>query len=609
MDITKVGTMFLRGTKPNLPSGASIVDGALYFCTDTLEIYEGYTGDGGKALRRYGGLLTAEFVNDQSLGYVAGATTLPTPTTQTEGMVCYATKDNLLVASVGGHWIQLNYGVFVGATDGTDGSIGLVPTPVAGAVKQYLKSNGEWAAVDASEVTLTNYAIPETASEVSTSDTVDVAIGKVVKKMDDITSVGGEPNQNAFSNVTVGETAIEAGSKTDVIKFAAEGDHIEVTADAASKTVKIGHAAQAEGLAGAYGASEATLDWETNRVLNVPTVTVDGAGHITAASTVTYTLPELPEQTDYSVTMSQDGLKYTLTQNGTEIGVIDIPKDMVVQSGSLVTFDADTQVGSETISAGTYIELTIANNDGSKIYINVKDLVDAYTAAQGAAQVQLAISATNEISATIVAGSIGTTELTDKAVSNAKLADMPAHTVKANNTDAEGAPSDVAVADLTLAGFTADATVTGAVAETDNLGIALNKLANMISTGLADAKTQADADYVAKSTFTAEGDILVGTGAGTFEALAKGTANQVLKTTAEGIKWADEQTSTVVVANSADSVENTSVDPITAGEALHINHVENGAVTKSITLRGAENIKVSADANGEITIAQMWGTF
>lgn len=605
VNMTNIETLLLRGLKANLPSGSSIVDGALYFCTDTLEIYEGYTTEGSTlALRRYGGLLTAEYVNDQSVGYVAGATTLPVPTTQTEGMVCYATKDNLLVASVGGQWVQLNYGIFGGATADTAGSVGLVPAPVAGAVKKYLKSNGEWATVDGSEVTLTQYAVPETASEVTTDDTVDVAFGKIVKKMDDIVSAGGEPNQNAFSKVGVGETTIEAGSKTDTVKFAAEGDHIEVTADAESKTVKITHATQAGVTAGEYGASEATLDWESNREINVPAVTVDAAGHVTAVSTVKYALPELPAQTDYTVTMAQDGLKYTLTQNGAEIGVIDIPKDMVVESGALVTFETDTEVNGSTIAAGTYIELTIANKDANKIYINVKDLVDAYTAAQGATQVQLAISATNEISATIVAGSIGTTELADDSVTNAKFANMPAFTVKANNTNAEADPADVAAVDLVLNGFAADETATGDVAATDTLGAALNKLANAI----AAAKDQADLDYVAKKDFTAEGDILVGTGAGAYEALAKGTAGQVLKTTGNGVEWADEQTSTVVVANSATATENTAVDA-EAGEVLYLNHVENGAVTASHVIQGAENIKISADANGAITIAQVWGTF
>ncbi len=108
---------------------------------------------------------------------------------------------------------------------------------------------------------------------------------------------------------------------------------------------------------------------------------------------------------------------YSIKQNGTSIGTIDIPKDMVVSSGKVVT-------NPEGQAEGTYIEITLANATNDKIYINVGTLVDIYIAKANATQIQLAIdSATREISATIVAGSIGTTELADGAVTTAKVAD------------------------------------------------------------------------------------------------------------------------------------------------------------------------------------------
>ena len=106
---------------------------------------------------------------------------------------------------------------------------------------------------------------------------------------------------------------------------------------------------------------------------------------------------------------------YTIKQGTTEVGKIDIPKDLVVTAGEIVV-DPDGQ------TAGTYLKLTIANQ-ASPVFVNVKDLVDAYTAQGSASQVQLAISDTNEISATIVAGSIGTNELADASVNTAKIAD------------------------------------------------------------------------------------------------------------------------------------------------------------------------------------------
>ena len=106
---------------------------------------------------------------------------------------------------------------------------------------------------------------------------------------------------------------------------------------------------------------------------------------------------------------------YTIKQGETEVGKIDIAKDLVVTAGEVV-------VNPDGQSEGTYIKLTIANQE-APVYVNVKDLCDVYTAQASAAQIQLSISDTNEISATIVAGSVGTDELADGAVTTAKIAD------------------------------------------------------------------------------------------------------------------------------------------------------------------------------------------
>lgn len=118
---------------------------------------------------------------------------------------------------------------------------------------------------------------------------------------------------------------------------------------------------------------------------------------------------------------------YTIKQGGKTVGVINIPKDMVVSSGTVET----NPYGQPS---GTYLVLTLANATSDKVYINVGTLVDIYTAAKNAAQVQLSInSATREISATIVAGSITTTELASKCVTGAKLADDAVSTSHISN--------------------------------------------------------------------------------------------------------------------------------------------------------------------------------
>lgn len=142
-------------------------------------------------------------------------------------------------------------------------------------------------------------------------------------------------------------------------------------------------------------------------------------------------------------TVSEGALKsYTVKQGDVVIGVIDIPKDCVVAEGTVVE-DPEGQ------EPGKYIKLVIANQK-DPLYINVGDLVDIYKAKGSATQVQIAIDqSTREISATIIAGSIGTTELADDAVTTVKIAN-------ANVTLAKLAADAVAAFDAAGAAATAE---------------------------------------------------------------------------------------------------------------------------------------------------------
>ena len=107
---------------------------------------------------------------------------------------------------------------------------------------------------------------------------------------------------------------------------------------------------------------------------------------------------------------------YTLKQGNTEVCKIDIPKDIFAVSGSVVT-NPDAE------HTGTFVKLILENQE-EPLYIDVASLIENYTAKENATQIQLAVdNTTREISATIVAGSIGTTELTDGAISTVKIAD------------------------------------------------------------------------------------------------------------------------------------------------------------------------------------------
>lgn len=110
----------------------------------------------------------------------------------------------------------------------------------------------------------------------------------------------------------------------------------------------------------------------------------------------------VPAADVYNLTKDADAGDYAavyhLTKNGAEIGeAINIPKDLFVKSGSIV-------VNPEGQPEGTYIELVLQNQE-EPIYINVADLIDAYTGVDGD-EITVAVSADNKISATIKTGSI-----------------------------------------------------------------------------------------------------------------------------------------------------------------------------------------------------------
>lgn len=183
---------------------------------------------------------------------------------------------------------------------------------------------------------------------------------------------------------------------------------------------------------------------------------------------------------------------YVLKQGENTVGTVNIPKDMVVQSGEVV-------VNPDGQAAGTYIKLILANATNDIIYVNVGTLVDIYQAKANAAQVQIAIdSATREISATIVAGSIGANELAANAVVTAKIAD--ANVTKAKlSTDVQASldKADAAAGLAQTAEDNAKAHANGLNSAMDTrMGTAesdIDKLEASLATGGATANSIADA--------------------------------------------------------------------------------------------------------------------
>ena len=251
-------------------------------------------------------------------------------------------------------------------------------------------------------------------------------------------------------------TAI-ATAKTEAITAAGED---AATKDAALKTAILGEEAYAHTVKDAYNlaASKTTMaDVEakdyatkteaqgyadakdaaiaeakkagTDAMAKIGTIP-EGATATTAIGYVDEKIAAIPAQVNYSVTADTStpagvAKRYVLSQNGSEIVTIDIPKDMVVSSG---TVETKAEAGVWGV-AGTYLVLTLANATSDKVYINVGDLIEYVTSGSKAGDmVEIKIDAEHKVTAVINDGTITKAKLAQSVQNSLALADSALQT-------------------------------------------------------------------------------------------------------------------------------------------------------------------------------------
>ena len=197
--------------------------------------------------------------------------------------------------------------------------------------------------------------------------------------------------------VTASDARTELDKKVDKVEGSrlmtyAEGEKLAAIAEGAQvnviETVKVnGEALTVDGDK-AVDVVVPVLDVDTTVVdglkleLTDKKVTLVDAGLATTLSGKDITL-------DIAETATEGYLKtYVLKQGTTEIGKIDLPKELVVTGGEVIVANDETGL----TSGEKYLKLTIANQD-APVYIAVKDLVDVYTEGAG-----IAISDANVVS-------------------------------------------------------------------------------------------------------------------------------------------------------------------------------------------------------------------
>ena len=278
------------------------------------------------------------------------------------------------------------------------------------------------------------------ALETKVDTTVKVSEAISTAKNDAITEAGA----NADTKISTAKTEIlgEAGYQ-QTVKSAYELAGKKATLDEAVAEIEKKNYAtktEAQGYADAKDAAiadakkagtdaQSAVNTLSDKVGSIP----EGSSATTVVGYVDEKVGAIPAQTDYTVTCNTTtpegyAKRYTLSQCGSQIVSIDIPSDMVVSSGKVVENPAGQ-------TAGTYIELTLANATKDKIYINVGDLIEYVTGAKAAdGIITTAVDDNHVLTATITDGTITKAKLASAVQTSLGKADTAIQQAGLNST-------------------------------------------------------------------------------------------------------------------------------------------------------------------------------
>lgn len=309
-----------------------------------------------------------------------------------------------------------------------------------------------------------------------------------------------------------------------------------------------------------------------NHKLKTQYVTVDATGGLATTNYVDTKVGavKVPAYTLTKSTSTDYAAVYHLQKDGANVGeAINIPKDMVVESGKVVWgsySDGTFTPATDKKNATPYVELTLANSTANKIYIAVADLVNEHKAGTG-------IEITNNTDGTRTIGitSALNTKI-DQSFISFSMEDE--HTLRANKNN--GTTKNVLSTDDNFVigtSLTADASI---------------KLSSELTTKIDTAKSQSDTNKTDLAALTKRVDGIVATG---------GEANQ------DAYSNIKVGPTTLAATSKTDTVEFAGSSMITvagstaAGKKVTITHnTPTGAAAKT-----AGFYKFATDSTGHAT--------
>lgn len=237
------------------------------------------------------------------------------------------------------------------------------------------------------DVVISGYTKSDASGALTATDTIAVALSKI---------------ENSISTISNAATKVVASNKNGYITV--DGKDVKVYELKTDGTTIV----TAED--GTIGVGAVTMDKVTG--LNDKLTAIENG-------IPTYSIEKDADSGDYAAV-------YHLKKNDEIVGVpINIPKDMVVESGSVVT-DADEA------HKGVYIKLVLANATNDVIWIPASGLVEYVTSGSSVGDmVVVAVSADHKVTATITDGTITKAKLSvdiqtalDKAHSHSNVEEL-----------------------------------------------------------------------------------------------------------------------------------------------------------------------------------------
>ena len=359
--------------------------GTLYFLSDTKQIFKG--------AERFSGLVCQEVTADPAVKDAA-VNTLYINTTDGSVKIFNGTA---LTTVVAGYVTSITGGgsatdrvsskavVNYVATKISDLDVGQLSTQVDANKKDIATLKG-----DASTTGSVAKAVADAKAELT---------AEIDKKATKATTLEGYGITDAYTQTQV-NTAIST-AKGEVVNDLTAGNGITITGTKANKTIA------------------AKVDPAEGNAL-----TVGEAGlKVTIPAAAEYSIAKDETSTEYAAV-------YHLTKGGVNVGTaINIPKDMVVKSGSVVTNPTGQ-------TKGTYIELVLANATNDKIYIPVDQLIEYVTSGSAKSDpIVVAVSDDHKVTATITDGAITKAKLAEAVQTSLGKADSAVQAVATGTTN------------------------------------------------------------------------------------------------------------------------------------------------------------------------------